>query len=142
MGASVQWRGEQQREPSSFGKIITFGNLRDRATAYMSYSERVGPGIVVLGGSVELCDRLKQEGFTALAPDLPGDEAASDRIVDAAIEHLVDNWHPRVGVIALGGRHGFAERAAQRKTLDAVVFLEGEDQVDDELVDDLRYDLS
>lgn len=142
MGASLQWRGEQPREPAAYGKTISFGNLRDRATGYMSYSERVGPGLVVLGGSTELCDRLTQEGFTALAPELPPDEPTSDRIVDAAIDHLLDNWHPRVGIMAFAALCATAERAARRKSLDALVLLEGATDLDEELVDDLRYDLS
>ena len=142
MGATVQWRGENQREPASYGKVISFGNLRDKGTGYMSYSERVGPGIVVLGGSTKLCDRLTKEGFTALAPELPPDAATADRIVLAAVDHLVDNWHPRVGLLAFGERRGLAQGIAQRKTVDAIALMEGEDDVDDELLDDFRYDLS
>lgn len=138
----MQWRGEQPREPASYGKVITFGNLRDKGTGYMSYSERVGPGVVVLGGSQQLCDWLTEEGFTALAPDLPGDEATADRIVDAAIDHLVDNWHPRVGAVAFGDQRTFARRLAERRNLDAVALLETEAEADEELIDDFRYDLS
>jgi hypothetical protein len=142
MGASVQWRGENSREPSSYGKTITFGNLRDKGTAYMSYSERVGPGVVVLGGSNELCDWLTEEGFTALAPLLPDDAATCDRIVDAAVDHLVDNWHPRVGVLAVGSSRPIGQRLIERRNLDGAAFLESENDADDELVDDFRYDLS
>ena len=108
----------------------------------MSYSERVGPGVVVLGGSTKLCDWLTEEGFTALAPHLPDDTDKADRLIDAAVDHLVDNWHPRVGVLAFGERHAFAERLAQRKTLDAVALLNDEAEAGDDLVDDFRYDLS
>jgi hypothetical protein len=142
MGASVQWRGENPREPSSYGKTISFGNLRDKGTGYMSYSERVGPGVVVLGGSQPLCDWLTEEGFTALAPALPDDDATADRIVDAAVDHLVDNWHPRVGVLALGPARIVAQRLIERRNLDAAALLETENEAGDELVDDFRYDLS
>ena len=142
MGATVQWRGEQPREPSSYGKTITFGNLRDKGRGYMSYSERVGPGVVVLAGSVRLCDWLTEEGFTALAPELPTDGVTADRIVDAAVDHLVDNWHPRVGVVAFGSSRALAERLVERRTLDAVALLETESEAGDELIDDFRYDLS
>ena len=142
MGASLQWRGENSREPSSYGKAITFGNIRDKGTGYMSYSERVGPGIVVLGGSQELCDWLTGEGFTALAPVLSHDDATNDRLIDAAVDHLVDNWHPRVGVLAFGDSRALARRLVERRTLDAAALLETEAQVDDDLVDDFRYDLS
>ena len=142
MGATLQWRGENEREPSSYGRSITFGNLRDKGIAYMSYSDRVGPGIVVLGGSQELCDRLTEEGFTALAPILPIDEATGDRLVDAAVDHLVDNWHPRVGVLAFGDARSLARRLTERKMLDAAVLLQAESEVDDDVIDDFRYDLS
>jgi hypothetical protein len=142
MGASLQWRGENPRDPSSYGKTVTFGNLRDKGTGYMSYSERVGPGVVVLGGSHELCDWLTAEGFTALAPALPDDAASGDRIVDAAVDHLVDNWHPRVGVLAIGTSRQIAQRLLERRALDAAALLESETEADDDLVDDFRYDLS
>lgn len=140
MGSTVQWRGENEREPGIYGREITFGNLRDKATAYMSYSDRVGPGIVVVGGSTELCDRLTSEGFTALAPVLPDDRPKAVRVLDAAIDHLVDNWHPRCGLLAFGDFATFARSPS--RSLDAVVALEDESQVDDDLIDDLRYDLS
>ena len=142
MGTSVQWRDENQREPSRYGRTVTFGNLRDRATGYMSYSERVGPGIVVLGGSVELCDWLTEEGFTALAPALDGDDATRDRVLDAAVDHLVDNWHPRVGLLAFGDMRAMAERLTERKTIDMVAFLDDVAQAGDEVLDDFRYELS
>ena len=138
----MQWRGENSREPSSYGKTISFGNLRDKGTGYMSYSERVGPGLVVLGGSKELCDWLTEEGFTALAPVLPDDTATAERIVDAAVDHLVDNWHPRVGVLAIGASRALAQRLIERRDLDAAALLETETEADDDLVDDFRYDLS
>ena len=139
MGATVQWRGENEREPARYGKRITFGNLRDRGTAYMSYSDRVGPGIVVLGGTEALCDRLTDEGFTALAPDLPDDPAVAERIVRAALDHLLDNWHPRVGVLTVGGDRGLVTSASR---VDAFVTLAGEEELDDDVIDDFRYDLS
>jgi hypothetical protein len=142
MGASLQWRGEQPREPASYGKVIRFGNLRDKGTGYMSYSDRVGPGIVVLGGSSDLCDWLTQEGFTALAPELPDDIEVADRLTVAALDHLVDNWHPRVALLAFGDRRGLAQSVADRKTVDAVALFETEAEADDDLLDDFRYDLS
>lgn len=141
MGATVQWRGENQREPASYGKTISFGNLRDRGTAYMSYSDRVGPGIVVLGGSHELCDRLTAEGFTALAPELVDDADKNERLLVAAAEFLVDNWHPRLGVLAVGDG-ALSETLASRKSLDSVVVVGDESEVDDDVIDDFRYDLS
>ena len=138
----MQWRGEQPREPASYGKTITFGNLRDKGTGYMSYSERVGPGVVVLGGTRRICDWLTEEGFTALAPDVPDDGDAADRLIDAAVDHLLDNWHPRVGILAFGDARAIAQRVADRRTLDGVALLARESDADDELIDDFRYDLS
>ncbi len=142
MGATVQWRGENEREPARYGKTVNFGNLRDKGTGYMSYSDRVGPGLVVLGGSNELCDWLTAEGFTALAPELSEDEAKNERLIDAAIDHLVDNWHPRVGILGLGSQRTRAERATTRRTVDAIAFFETEDEVNDDVLDGFRYDLS
>ena len=140
MGATVQWRGENEREAERYGKTVTFGNLRDKATGYMAYSARVGPGIVVLGGSTELCDRLMNEGFTALAPELPTEFDKAQRVLNAAIDHLVDNWHPRIGVIAFGSSGVFIERLD--RTTDATAVFGDETEVDEEVIDDFRYDLS
>lgn len=142
MGASLQWRGENEREPARYGRIVAFGNLRDKATGYMSYSDRVGPGIVVVGGSPALCDFLTQEGFTALAPELGHDEAKNERVLDAAIDHLVDNWHPRVGVVGIGAAGALVRRVTDRKTIDGLAILDTEDDLNDDLIDDFRYDLS
>ena len=142
MGASVQWRGENQKEPARYGKAISFGNLRDRGAGYMSYSDRVGPGVLVLGGSPATCDWLTSEGFTALAPELPDDVEKAERIIDAAVAHLVDNWHPRVGVLAIGAAQPLARRLSERTTLDGIALFEREEEADDEMIDDFRYDLS
>ena len=142
MGVTVQWRGENEREPTAYGKTIAFGNLRDKGTGYMSYSDRVGPGIVVLGGSKEICDRLTDEGFTALAPVLTEDEAKNDRLIDAAIDHLLDNWHPRVGIIGVGNAGRLVHRALDRRSVDGSAVLDDEAELDEDLIDDLRYDLS
>lgn len=142
MGVTVQWRGENEREPSAYGRTVTFGNLRDRGSGYMSYSDRVGPGIVVLGGSTELCDRLTDEGFTALAPALTEDHAKNERLIDAAIDHLLDNWHPRVGIVGIGAAGVLVQEVLDRRSLDGSAILEDETQLDEELIDDFRYDLS
>ena len=91
----------------------------------MGYTARVGPSVLVLHGAQGLApgtrayvDRLAEEGFTALAPDLHGESHARDsdpsrgveletalRSVRAAATHLTENWHPRLGVV------GFSEGA-------------------------------
>lgn len=142
MGPTVQWRGENEREPGRYGRTISFGNLRDKGVGYMSYSDRAGPGVVVLGGTPAFCDRLTLEGFTALAPDLPDEPGRAERIVNAALDHLVDNWHPRIGIVAFGENRVLAEVIARSRTLDAVAVLAAELDAGDDLIDDLRYDLS
>ena len=142
MGTTVQWRGENEREPATYGKTITFGNIRDKGTGYMAYSDRAGPGIVVVGGSTDLCDRLTREGFTALAPILFEDEDKSGRLIDAAIDHLLDNWHPRIGLVAIGTTSALAEKVASSRSLDAVSFFATEEEIDEGVIDDFRYDLS
>ena len=140
MGSTLQWRGENEREPTRYGKVIAFGNLRDHGTGYMSYSDRVGPGIVVLGGTAAHCDHLTEAGFTALAPDIPPDAATAERLLTAAVDHLVDNWHPRVGIVSFGSTRELARGCT--KSLDALVLLEEGAEIDEDLIDDLRYDLS
>jgi hypothetical protein len=85
---------------------------------------------------------LTEEGFTALAPDLPDDFDIADRLIDAAVDHLVDNWHPRVGVLAFGDARTAGQRLVERRTLDAVALLEHRSDAGHELIDDFRYDLS
>ncbi len=123
MGKNFVLRPENTRQPRSFGNTITFGKGRDKGTGYMSHSERVGPGVIVLHEFFGLTpsirdftDRLCDEGFTALAVDLYDgatagsvDEALAlmsslddERVLlqlKAATEHLASNWHPRVGVV-------------------------------------------
>ncbi|MGH2806225.1 MAG: hypothetical protein ACRDKT_03020 [Actinomycetota bacterium] len=151
MGATVQWRSEPNREPERFGKIVTFGNLRDKGTGYMAFSERVGPSVLLVStdpGPDErtFADWLMGEGFTVLVPQLSG--LAPDvalRIVTAGAEHLVDNWHPRLGIVGIGDAGAWAEEVARARPCDAVVtyadvaaLVEGRA----ELADDFAYDLS
>lgn len=149
MGVTVQWRGEPGREPHTYGKTATFGNLRDKGSGYMSYSERIGPGVVVLVAQVDavitsFADALMREGFTVLVPALdPGDEERSLRLAVAAIDHLLDNWHPRIGVVAFGGTVPIAEEIQGRRALDTVALFEGAGVVDiPVLAEDFAYDLS
>lgn len=133
------------------GETISFGGLSDKATGHMGYSERVGPSVLVLHeenglgpGIKAYVDRLAQEGFTALAPDLYGgrfttepDEVAalsrsltdddSLKPIRAAATHLTENWHPRLGVVgfSMGARLG--TRYAGEVARDATVVYYGYD---------------
>ena len=146
---TVQWRGEPEREPHTYGKTVTFGNIRDKGSGYMSYSERIGPGIVILAeeldaGTRTIADALMHEGFTVLAPELDGTEPErSQRVAVAAIEYLVDNWHPRIGVVAFGTTASIADEIGRQRQLDAAVHFETNADVDvADLAEDFAYDLS
>lgn len=149
MGVTMQWRGEPEREPHTYGKTVTFGNLRDKGSGYMSYSERIGPGVVILADQLDadtrsLADALMHEGFTVLAPELvTADPEVAQRVAVAAIEYLVDNWHPRIGVVAFGATVAMAQEIADRRVLDATALFETPAEVDVAgLAEDFAYDLS
>src|SRR3954462_3811406 len=129
MGATVQWRGEPGRDAHRYGQTVTFDNLRDKGTGYMSHSDRVGPGIVLLSGAdgvpewaIALADHLTDEGFTVLAPafDAAIEPETRGRLLSAAASFLADNWHPRVGAIAFDAAIDPGIELAQRHPLDAI----------------------
>lgn len=127
------------------GEMITFGKRKDRGTGYLARSERVGPGVLLLheffgltDSFKEMADRLNEAGFTVLAPDLYDGVIAKDveeakamaesldhglvlARLEAAADLLVDNWHPRLGVVgfSLGGFVGTI--LAGRRDLEALV---------------------
>jgi carboxymethylenebutenolidase len=120
----------------------------------MSYSERSGPGVLVLHEFFGLqpsfksfADSLQAEGFTVLVPDLYDDrmastveeaEALSDSLnledtmdrLDAACEHLTANWHPRLGVIGFSLGAWLATTLVQRRSVEATVLYYGVNEVD------------
>lgn len=154
VGKNFSLRPENTKEPRNFGRDITFGRLRSKGTGYMSHSERVGPGVLVLHEFFGLtpsfrryADRLCDEGFSALAVDLydgamassveEAKEMASSLDHDstmlklkAALEHLTSNWHPRVGVIGFSLGAWFAGSLAQETELDAAVLYYGTAELD------------
>ena len=149
MGVTMQWRGEPDREPHTYGKTVTFGNLRDKGSGYMSYSERIGPGVVILvdeldSGVKNFADTLMHEGFTVLVPELDGsDPERAQRVAVAAIEYLVDNWHPRIGVVAFGTTVDMARAIGQERQLDSsALFADGTEVDVAALAEDFAYDLS
>ena len=149
MGKSFSLRPENTKEPRSFGNTITFGRGKSKGTGYLSHSERSGPGVLILHEFFGLtpsfrgyADRLSDEGFTALAVDLYDGAIAANveeakalassldhqtrmRMLSNALEHLTDNWHPRVGVVGFSLGAWFAASLAQEKRPDAAVLYYG-----------------
>ncbi|MQB01085.1 MAG: hypothetical protein GEU78_12455 [Actinobacteria bacterium] len=124
MGSSLQWRNENGRRPIASGDVVRIGSGRRAADAYLAHSQRAGPGLMILAPVVDgelraFVDRCRDEGFTAMAPDLSGDSAAE--VMRAAAEMLVANWHPRLGVLALPGTGDAAIALDGSVRLDAVV---------------------
>ena len=141
--------GPNDKEPPRYGKMIEFGKRSDAGTGYMAYSDRVGPGVVLLHEFFGLtqsfkdyADKLCEEGFTVLAPDLydgyiapDSDEALKKaqsldndhamRRVKAAAAHLMDNWHPRLGAVGFSLGAGFATQMAIDMSPEAVVTYYG-----------------
>lgn len=145
MGVTLQWRSEQTRAERRYGTIVEFGGGAARGNGYMSHSDRVGPGVVVVHDAfglhddvIRFCDDLNLEGFTVLAPDLYTgriaetegeasalaaalDEGRAERLVREAAEHLTANWHPRVGIVGLGWGATLGAIAAEGSRPDALV---------------------
>jgi carboxymethylenebutenolidase len=150
MGKSIQSRRPPvDLQNRSFRRMVDFGKHRTAGTGYMSYSDRVGPSVIVLHEFFGLqqsfmgyADRLNEEGFTVLAPDLY-DGAIADSVesattmaqsldpartmgkIKAAAELLTDNWHPRLGIVgfSLGAR--FAVEVAQEVSTEGTVLYYG-----------------
>ena len=154
MSPSLQWRHENEKESVEYGRMVTFGKRRDECTGYMSYSDRVGPSVILLHEFFGLqdpfkdyADALNKEGFTVLAPDLydgqiarsveeakglsdalDGDRAALR--LKAAKNFLADNWHPRVGVIGFSLGAWLGIQLAQDAGLEAAVAYYGIGDID------------
>lgn len=113
----------------------------------MGYTDRVGPSVLVLHeaqglgpGTRAYVNRLAEEGFTALAPDLYEERDARDsdpsRIPDletalksvrAAATHLTENWHPRLGVVGFSEGAGLGTACLDEVPRDATVAYYGYD---------------
>lgn len=125
MGATLQWRGFQDRPVRVGSQHVRFGGGRSAASGYLAHSSRVGPGILLLADPasgidemIELADALCTEGFTALVP-LNGDTLGPE-VLDAAVDFLVDNWHPRCGLIAFGRSCPSGKALVERRSLDGL----------------------
>lgn len=147
---TLQHPGEPNpNEPKRYSRLTEFGGARDRGSGYLAYSDRIGPGVLLLHEFFGLtdafkayCDALNAEGFTALAPDLYDgriattveeaealsgslDQEHTMKRLRAAVEHLQANWHPRVGVIGFSLGAWLAGQLAQETPLDATVLYYG-----------------
>lgn len=110
MGASLVWRQPPPNlENRRYGSIVGFGRGRSAGRAYMAASSRVGPGVLVLADPSDddasvraFADLLNEGGFTALAPEATDSDSYERDVLEAAASFLTDNWHPMLGVLALG----------------------------------------
>jgi carboxymethylenebutenolidase len=155
MGKSIQSRMPPvDLTNRSFGRMVEVGKHRSRTSGYMAYSDRVGPGVILLHEFFGLqrsvttyADALNEQGFTVLAPDLY-DGAVADSVdsaramaqaldvdrtlagITAAAEHLTDNWHPRLGVVGFSLGADFAVALAQDLAVEATVLYYGLGEID------------
>lgn len=133
MGATLTWREPPDRHNRAYGSPVTFGGLRDRGTGYMAYSDRVGPGVIIVHdgfgigpGLVALADDYNRNGFTVLCPDVHGTaEATAHSQLVAAAHHLTDNWHPRLGIIGFSVGAELAAAVAEEVETSALVLYYG-----------------
>jgi hypothetical protein len=94
----MHWRELPERSERLHAQRVGFGRGRSRGSGYLAYSDRVGPGVLVLDAEeVERADVLREAGFTALVVDRDTQDPAA---LGAAAEFLVANWHPRLGLVA------------------------------------------
>ncbi len=120
----------------------------------MSYSERSGPGVLILHeffglqpSFMSYADALQSKGFTVLVPDLYDGRVASTledagalrdaldddttmKRLEAACDHLTANWHPRLGVIGFSMGADLAMRLVQQRAVEAMIVYYGCGDVD------------
>lgn len=154
MGGSLQWREPVASQPQHFCKTITFGTRGTGGNGLLCYSQASGPGVLVLHEFFGLQDsfkeyaaRLSRSGFTVLAPDLYDgamaatvdeaivlrdalDPARTAGRIEAAADFLVDNWHPRLGVIGFSLGASYADALARARPVEAIVFYYGWGETD------------
>ena len=136
------------------GETTRFGGGSRSGTGYLAYQQPAGPCVLVLHEFfgmtpffTGLADRLRDDRFTALVPDVyEGAVAGSveeaktlarslddERTVGTlmeAVEHMRMNWHPRVGVVGFSLGASLAAALAQETQLDAVVLYYGFSEID------------
>jgi carboxymethylenebutenolidase len=150
MGPTMQWREPPpDRTNRSTGETVRFGGRTDGGHGYLSHSERVGPGVLLLheffglqSSFLAFADRLNEAGFTVLAPDLYDggiatsvdearsfaqslDPAATLKKLHAAASFLTDNWHPRLGIVGFSLGADFAVALAAERPVEGLVLYYG-----------------
>ena len=134
-----------ENTPTCRGETVQFGGRSDRGSGYLARSERSGPGVILLhewfglqDGFKAIADRLCAEGFTVLAPDFfdgklaaneqeaevlakAGDSDLTGFRLKAAARFLIENWHPRLGVIGFSWGAWWAAWLAQQMAVEATV---------------------
>jgi dienelactone hydrolase len=131
VGATLAWRDPSDRDNRAFGSSVTFGGRSDRGTGYMAFSDRVGPGVLLVpdgsgltGSLVALADEFREAGFTVLCPDLHGtDERTARARLRAGAAHLTDNWHPRLGLVGFSIGADLAAGVAEELEPSALVLF-------------------
>jgi dienelactone hydrolase len=135
MGATLHWREPPDRDARDFETFVEFGRGRRSGRGFMAYSERSGPGVVLAHPPPSLADSVLDvaravhaEGFTVLVPEmgLVPDHAEPERLT-AAADYLIDNWHPRLGVVGFGAAAALAGQLAVERRCDAVVICGAEE---------------
>lgn len=132
MGGTLQWREPPRRDARDFERVIEFGRGRRHGRGFLAYSERAGPGVLLLHPPpswaepvLGLARLLHDDGFTVLVPDLMDDVdrdgSAERERLGAAAEHLADNWHPRLGVVGFAAAAGGAASLSAGGKCDALV---------------------
>ena len=122
----MQWRQPPERVNHLHGDLVEFGRGRSRGRGYLAHSDRVGPGVLLLDPRGQRrADALNAEGFSVLVPE-PG-ERDEGRVLEAAAEYLSANWHPRLGIIAIGSNGVSAAAGLVRRGLEfeVLVLVEG-----------------
>ncbi len=58
MGVTIQWRHDPAgRTERRYGETVVFGGGIGRCSGYLSHSDRVGPGVVVISDAFGLHER-------------------------------------------------------------------------------------
>src|ERR671918_868854 len=138
MGSTLQWREPPDRDARDFETFVEFGRGRRSGTGFMAYSERSGPGVVLLHPPpswtdpvLDLARLIHSDGFTVLVPD---DQSGSElERIGAAADYLIDNWHPRFGVVGFGPSAEIAVQLVGARGCDALVLYGGDEAIDTSL---------